>query len=169
MDFLNHLVSEINSVLWGVFCLIPLLCGTGIFYSIKLRFVQVRKFGLATRLLFGGATLFGKRADKTGMSSFQALATANLLGLGNAATPLGIRAARRMARGTDGTADDELCRLVVLNTASLQLLPTTVAGVRAACGCRTPFDILPAVWLSSAISVTAGLLAARLLQRVWRD
>ena len=49
MDFLNHLVSEINSVLWGVFCLIPLLCGTGIFYSIKLRFVQVRKFGLATQ------------------------------------------------------------------------------------------------------------------------
>ena len=87
MDFLNHLVSEINSVLWGVFCLIPLLCGTGIFYSIKLRFVQVRKFGLATRLLFGGATLFGKRADKTGMSSFQALATAIAaqVGTGNVA------------------------------------------------------------------------------------
>ena len=95
--------------------------------------------------------------------------SANLLGLGNAATPLGIRAARRMARGQDGVADDELCRLVVLNTASLQLLPTTVAGVRAACGCRTPFDILPAVWLSSAISVTAGLLTARLLSRVWRS
>ena len=89
MDFLNHLVSEINSVLWGVFCLIPLLCGTGIFYSIKLRFVQVRKFGLATRLLFGGATLFGKRADKTGMSSFQALATAIAaqVGTGNVAGP----------------------------------------------------------------------------------
>lgn len=95
--------------------------------------------------------------------------SANLLGLGNAATPLGIRAARRMARGQNGVADDELCRLVVLNTASLQLLPTTVAGVRAACGCRTPFDILPAVWLSSAISVTAGLLTARLLSRVWRS
>lgn len=107
--------------------------------------------------------------DGAVMDSLSANVSANLLGLGNAATPLGIRAARRMARGTDGTADDELCRLVVLNTASLQLLPTTVAGVRAACGCRTPFDILPAVWLSSAISVTAGLLAARLLQRVWRD
>lgn len=95
--------------------------------------------------------------------------SANLLGLGNAATPLGIRAAQRMARGQNGVADDELCRLVVLNTASLQLLPTTVAGVRAACGCRTPFDILPAVWLSSAISVTAGLLTARLLSRVWRS
>ena len=107
--------------------------------------------------------------DETAMGYLTANVAANLLGLGNAATPLGIRAARRMARGTDGTADDELCRLVVLNTASLQLLPTTVAGVRAACGCRTPFDILPAVWLSSAISVTTGLLAARLLQRVWRD
>ena len=95
--------------------------------------------------------------------------SANLLGLGNAATPLGIRAARRMARGTDGTADDELCRLVVLNTASIQLLPSTVAAIRAGLGCAAPLDILPAVWLSSAISVTAGLLAARLLQRVWRD
>lgn len=87
MDFLNHLVGDINSVLWGVFCLIPLLCGTGIFYSIKLRFVQVRKFKLATRILFGNATLFGKKADKTGMSSFQALATAIAaqVGTGNVA------------------------------------------------------------------------------------
>ena len=44
MDFLNHLVSEINSVLWGVFCLIPLLCGTGIFYSIKLRSASPRVY-----------------------------------------------------------------------------------------------------------------------------
>ena len=114
-------------------------------------------------------TLAAVSANPATLSAISANISANLLGIGNAATPLGIRAARRMARGTDGTADDELCRLVVLNTASLQLLPTTVAGVRAACGCRTPFDILPAVWLSSAISVTAGLLAARLLQRVWRD
>ena len=42
MQFLNDLVSNINSVLWGVFVLIPLLCGTGIFYTFKLRFVQVR-------------------------------------------------------------------------------------------------------------------------------
>lgn len=87
MDFLNHLVGEINSVLWGVFFLIPLLCGTGIFYTYKLRLMQVRKFRLATRLLFGGATLFGKRADKSGMSSFQALATAIAaqVGTGNVA------------------------------------------------------------------------------------
>ncbi len=87
MQFLNDLVSNINSVLWGVFVLIPLLCGTGIFYTFKLRFVQVRKFGLAARYLLGGASLFGKRADKSGMSSFQALATAIAaqVGTGNVA------------------------------------------------------------------------------------
>ena len=87
MEYLNHLVSEINSVLWGVFFLVPLLCGTGIFYTIKLRFVQIRKFGLAARYLFGGASFFGKRADKSGMSSFQALATAIAaqVGTGNVA------------------------------------------------------------------------------------
>ena len=95
--------------------------------------------------------------------------SANLLGLGNAATPLGIRAARRMAAGCGGTASDELCRLVVLNTASIQLIPTTVAGVRAALGAANAFDILPAVWLASALSVTAGLTAAWLLSRVWRE
>ncbi len=89
---------------------------------------------------------------------------ANLLGLGNAATPLGIRAARGLSDGS-GTAGDELCRLVVLNTASVQLLPTTVAALRAAQGCAAPFDILPAVWLSSLCSVTVGLLAARGLAR----
>lgn len=87
MDFLNHLVGEINSYLWGVFFLIPLLCGTGLFYTFKLRFVQVRKFGLAAKFLLGGASLFGKRADKSGMSSFQALATAIAaqVGTGNVA------------------------------------------------------------------------------------
>lgn len=106
--------------------------------------------------------------DADTLAAVSANVSANLLGLGNAATPLGIRAAQRMATGCSGTASDELCRLVVLNTASIQLLPTTVAAVRSAQGCAAPLDILPAVWLSSVLSVTAGLLAARLLQRVWR-
>lgn len=101
--------------------------------------------------------------DEETLAAVSANVSANLLGLGNAATPLGIRAARRMARGCGGVASDELCLLVVLNTASIQLLPATIASVRAAAGCRTPFDILPAVWLASVLSVTAGLLAAKLL------
>ena len=106
--------------------------------------------------------------DEETLSAVSTNVSANLLGLGNAATPLGIRAAQRMARGANGVATDELCRLVVLNTASIQLLPTTVASVRSAYGCAAPFDILPAVWLSSVLSVSAGLLMAWLLGRVWR-
>lgn len=106
--------------------------------------------------------------DSETLAAVSANLSANFLGLGNAATPLGIQAARRMARGCGGIASDELCLLVVLNTASIQLLPTTVASVRAAAGCETPFDILPAVWVSSILSVCAGLLMARLLEAVGR-
>lgn len=101
--------------------------------------------------------------DRETLAAVSANVSANLLGLGNAATPLGIQAARRMAQGCGGIASDELCILVVLNTASIQLLPTTIASVRAAMGSAAPFDILPAVWLSSLLSVIAGLSAAKLL------
>ena len=106
--------------------------------------------------------------DTETLAAVSANVSANLLGLGNAATPLGIRAACRMARGCGGVASDELCLLVVLNTASIQLIPATVASVRSAAGCRTPFDILPAVWLASVLSVTAGLLMAQLLAAAGR-
>ena len=106
--------------------------------------------------------------DADTLAAVSANVSANLLGLGNAATPLGIRAAQRMATGCGGTASDELCLLVVLNTASIQLLPVTIAAVREAAGAAVPFDILPAVWVTSLCSVTAGLLTGKCLSRVWR-
>ncbi len=107
--------------------------------------------------------------DAQTLAAISANLSADMLGLGNASTPLGIRAARRMAYGCMGVASDELCLLVVLNTASIQLLPTTVAGVRSALGCTEPFNILPAVWLASLLSVAAGLFAAKLFARIWRN
>ncbi len=86
---------------------------------------------------------------------------ANILGLGNAATPMGIQAAKRMKRGCEAT--DELCRLVVLNTASIQLIPANVAAVRASLGCQSPFDILVPVWITSLCSAGLGVGAAWLL------
>ncbi|MDO5116151.1 MAG: sodium:alanine symporter family protein [Synergistaceae bacterium] len=76
MDQLTELVSKANSFIWGLYCLIPLLCGTGLYFTVRLNFVQIRKFGLAFKYTFGKLTLFGERAGKDGMSSFQALATA---------------------------------------------------------------------------------------------
>lgn len=93
--------------------------------------------------------------------------TANLLGLGNAATPLGLQAVQRMKTKSDkAVASNEMCRLIVMNTASIQLLPTTVAAVRSALGASVPFDILPAVWLTSVCSVVLGLLAAKSMEGV---
>lgn len=93
---------------------------------------------------------------------------ANVLGLGNAATPMGVRAVKGMSgHGKSGTASDEMCRFVVLNTASIQLIPANVAAVRANLGASAPFDILPAVWLSSICSAGLGVAAAWLLGKVW--
>ena len=95
---------------------------------------------------------------------------ANILGLGNAATPMGIRAAKRLVDpASPHIATDSLCRLVVLNTASIQLIPANVAAVRASLGCQTPFDILPAVWITSLCSASMGLIAAWLMGKLWKD
>ena len=107
--------------------------------------------------------------DRDTMDAVSANVSANLLGLGSAATPLGLDAARRLSRRSRGVASDDLCMLVVCNTASIQLIPTTVASVRAAQGCAAPFDILPAVWLASALSVGVGIAACRIFARLWRD
>ena len=90
---------------------------------------------------------------------------ANLLGLGNAATPRGIQAAKRLKQGS--AANDELCRLVVLNTASIQLIPTSTAAIRAGLHCSSPLDILPAVLITSFCSAGLGLTAAWILGRIW--
>lgn len=94
MDQTTQIVQSINSLLWGMYGLIPLLVGTGLYFTFKLRFVQIKRFALAAKHVFGGITLFGKKADKDGMSSFQSLATAisaqvgtgNLAGVATAIT-----------------------------------------------------------------------------------
>ncbi len=95
---------------------------------------------------------------------------ANILGLGNAATPMGIRATKRLTDPRDPQlATDQLCRLVVLNTASIQLIPANVAAVRGSLGCATPFDLLPAVWITSLCSAGMGLAAAAIFGRFWKS
>ena len=82
---------------------------------------------------------------------------------------MGIQAAKRLVDPADPTrAGDEICRLIVLNTASIQLIPANVAAVRASLGCAAPFDILPAVWITSICSAGLGVFAAWLMGKVWR-
>jgi len=97
--------------------------------------------------------------------------TANLLGLGNAATPLGISAIQELNKNVPenqkGTASNHMIMLVVMNTASIQLIPTTIATLRLAEGSTSPMDILPAVWISSLVSVSAALLVASILNKIF--
>ena len=111
--------------------------------------------------------LFGSYArDKAARDAIAQNMAANLLGLGSAATPSGLLAAKRLQQLSEqwGQPPHAVFLLIVINTASLQLLPTTVAAVRAGLGAADPYDILPAVWLSSAVSVTVAVLAARVMR-----
>lgn len=85
--------------------------------------------------------------------------TANLLGLGNAATPLGLRAMQEMAAVSTHkkTATNSMAMFVVINTAALQLIPTTTAAIRMHFGSAAPFDILPCTWVSSLVSLAIGV------------
>lgn len=76
MEAFIKTISDINSFLWGPYFLIALLCGTGIYFTIRLKFVQILKFKLASKRLFGDFSLHGQKAGKHGMSSFQAISTA---------------------------------------------------------------------------------------------
>ncbi len=92
---------------------------------------------------------------------------ANLLGMGNAATPLGIKAMQELhsRNRKRSIATNEMCTFVVLNTASLQLLPTTLISLRQAYGSVSPGEIILPVWLVSICALTVGILAAKLLER----
>ena len=76
MEFIEKVVALVNKVLWD-YALLVLLVGTGVFYTFKLKFIQVRKFGEGMKMLFGNFSLHGKDKDgQKGLSSFQALTTA---------------------------------------------------------------------------------------------
>lgn len=104
-------------------------------------------------------------SDSPAVSAMIMNITANVLGLSNAATPLGLAAMTELQKlnPKKERASDEMCMFVVLNTASISLLPTTVITMRAAAGSSDPFSIIVPVWLCSALALTVGVLMAKLL------
>ena len=188
----------VMSWIWTAMVLISILCSfrTGMIDSISAATLQGAQDAVSLAIAMSGSICLwsgiGKLMERTGLTSglsrllapllhrlfpssrtdsalagfLSANICANFLGLGNAATPMGISAAQRMKRGD--TATDELCRLIVLNTASIQLIPANVAAVRSSLGCATPFDILPAVWITSLCSAGLGVAAAWALGKAWK-
>lgn len=145
------------------------LCGALCLWNGILRLLEESGLSrLLSRLLRPLLTLLypSARGNAEALEALSENLSANLLGLGNAATPAGLRAAKALSEGE--RASDGLCRLAVVNSASVQLLPATVCALRASLGSAAPFEIVPAVWAVSAVSLTAGLLAERLLRSLWR-
>ena len=112
------------------------------------------------RLLFPGLQSGGKAAQYICMN-----VSANLLGLGNAATPFGLEAMKQLQADNPDktTASNHMITFVVMNTASVQLIPTTIAMLRSKYGSTSPMDIIPAVWAASLCSLLVGVTIARLL------
>lgn len=107
--------------------------------------------------------------DSPAMKAVCMNVTANLLGLGNAATPFGLTAMQEMQKArpdpSSRTANDSMVLFVVLNTASIQLIPTFLGTIRMEYGSAAPFSILPAVWVTSVCGLLVGIGAAFLYRR----
>ena len=105
--------------------------------------------------------------DDTAKRAIAMNMTANILGLGNAATPLGLEAMRRLKANErcKDTATNDMIRFVVLNTASIRLIPTTVAMLRFEAGSASPMEILPLSAIVSLLSCSVGLLICRAAER----
>lgn len=92
---------------------------------------------------------------------------ANLMGMGNAATPAGIDAMCELDKlnGYSPHASDEMCLLVVMNTASIQLLPTTILSLRSAAGSQNPAGVIIPIWIASAVSLISAVCMMKLIIR----
>ena len=115
-----------------------------------------------TRLLFPHLS-----SDSPAMTAMVMNMTANFLGLANAATPLGLAAMTELQKVAPqkGRASDEMCTFVVINTASISLIPTTVIALRSAAGSSDPFAIIVPVWICSVAALLVGVLAAKWMAR----
>ena len=123
---------------------------SGITYNLSVLFNPVLKF------LFKDY-----KSDKKVMEAVSTNITANLIGLGNAATPAGLKAIASMYTG-ENKINNSMATFVVMNTSSIQIIPTTIAALRFAKGSNAPMEIAPCIWVSSICALAVGILSVKL-------
>lgn len=96
---------------------------------------------------------------------------ANFLGLGNAATPLGLKAMGELQKlnPSKDTSTNEMSMFLVLNTACIQFIPATIIAVRAAAGSKSPTEIIGTIWVATICATTAGVIAAKILSSFYAN
>ncbi len=114
--------------------------------------------------------IYGKKANEgDNLENLSASVSANFLGLGNAALPLGIAAVKGFEKNNkDKTATDESIMFAVLNTVPFQLIPSTLIALRSKYGCINPFDVVPYIWVSSLIITVFAIIVCKTFSIFWR-
>lgn len=162
-DLTNAVLSEGEAAIQMTLSLMGGMCVWGGILRIAEKSGMTEKlsgwFSGIAKHLFRGIQISGRALPAITMNL-----TANLLGLGNAATPFGLAAVRALQQEENcgDTASDNIILFTVLNTASLTCLPTTVALLRLKHGSADPLVILPAVWLSSLVTLLVLITATKL-------
>ena len=165
----NAALNECQNAVQFLLVLMGSMCLWGGFLKIAersgLTAVIAKILSPFTRLLFPSL-----KKDSKAVTAISMNITANLLGLGNAATPFGLKAMEQLhtLNNKSDTASNEMVIFVVMNTASLQLLPTTLASLRQSYGSSAPFEIIVPVWISSACALATALICACTLNSVKR-
>lgn len=105
------------------------------------------------------------KKDSTANQEMSMNIVANILGLGNAATPLGLKAMKTLQKDNNkkDTLSDTMMMFIILNTASLQIIPTTVIAIRSSLGAKEPTEIIVPVWVATVSAAIAGVIAAKIL------
>lgn len=114
--------------------------------------------------------LFPKLKDKKAKECIAMNITANFLGLGNAATPLGLEAMNRLQQinPSPEKASNDMVRFVVINSAAIHLVPTTIALLRSEYGSSSPMEILAPALITSITALTIGILMTNILKKVFK-
>ncbi len=118
-----------------------------------------------TNLLYPGVP-----RDHPAMASMVMNMVANFLGLGNAATPLGLKAMNELQKlnSDKGTATDDMCMFLIINTSSIQLIPATLIALRSAAGSSEPTVIIGAVWVTTICTTVTGIAVGKIFARLWK-
>ena len=114
--------------------------------------------------------VYGKDAlDKETKENLSASVSANFLGLGNAALPLGIKTVKGFERNNKtGRASDSTIMFAVLNTVPFQLVPSTLIAMRTKYGSVNPFDVVPYIWICSFVICAFAIVVCKLFSKIWR-
>ena len=166
--FTGHLGDVGNAALSGAQGAVTLAIGLAGGYALWSGLLRIwEESGLVTMLMRAlrapVTALFGRDAVHVAGEPLLMNIAANLLGLGNAATPAGVRAICAMASlMRDGRASDAMCMLLIVNASSIQLLPTSVITLRTAAGSAAPAEIVIPTLLATAVSTVVGVILAKL-------